>query len=161
VLSALGRADLEDVAAQCARLRADLGLPAGLWTADRLSDVLAAAVLDVGWPAAVAIPALLAVAADPATRSPARLPCPGPWWDAPTRRPGGNDLQDGEGSESGAPVADLEAVLAETGGRRVALQRQARAELTREGVPLTRSSVTRRAVEIMRLDVLSVESTTG
>ncbi len=155
MLGALGLTGLDDVAARCTRLRADLGLPAGLWTADRLADVLAAAVLDAGWPAVAAVPALLAVAADPTTRSPARLSCPGPWWDTPMRPPGGDSTSAGQDGEDGAPVGDLEAVLAETGGLRVALQRQARAELSGEGVPLTRSSVTRRAVDIMRRGGLS------
>ena len=149
-LAALGLVDLEDVAARCAQLRADLGLQAGLWTADRLADVLAVAVLDAGWPAAAAVPALLAVAADPATRSPARLSCPGPWWDDSMRPPGGDPAGRDRAGKHGAPVSDLEAVLVETGGLRVVLQRQARAELSVEGVPLTRSSVTRRAVDIMR-----------
>ncbi|MBI4943040.1 MAG: hypothetical protein HY830_20030 [Actinobacteria bacterium] len=146
VVAALGLADLADVAERCTRLRADFGLPAGLWTADRLADVLAAAVLDAGWPAAAAVPALLAVAADPATRSPARLSCPGPWWDVPP----GSARADRPEDRAAGGTAVLEAVLAETGGLRVALQRQARAELSGEGVPLTRSSVTRRAVEILR-----------
>jgi hypothetical protein len=94
-----------------------------------VADVLAVAVLDVGWPVAVAVPALLALAADPATRSPARLSCAGPWWDTPPRT-GGLDGPDGRGPGG---VADLEALLAETGGLRVALQRQARAELAGGG----------------------------
>lgn len=144
-MAALGLDDHEDLAAvaeRCALLRAERGLPAALWTADRVEDVLATAVLAGGWPADRAVAALLAVAADPATRSPARLSCPGPWWDART---------------PSTPVSDgglvgLEARLAETDGRRVALQRQARDELSAEGAPLTRASVVRRAVEILDRD---------
>jgi hypothetical protein len=158
LLATLGLADLEDVAARCARLRADVGLPVGLCTADRLTDVLAVAVLDNGWPADAAVPALLAVAADPAARSPARLSCPGPWWDDSARRPVRGSAGRPRAGEDGASVADLEAVLVETGGLRVALQRQARAELAGEGIPLTRSSVIRRAVEIMRRDAQGVAS---
>ncbi len=66
---------------------------------------------------------------------------------ATSRRSPADHDRDGE---DGAAVADLEAVLVETGGLRVALQRQARAELSGEGVPLTRSSVIRRAVDILR-----------
>ena len=146
LLGVLGLEDLDAVAERCVAQRRQLGLPAGLWTPDRLADVLAKAVLDRGLPGAAAVPALLAVAADPATRSPARVACPGPWWDTP---PGGARADSPDDQEASG-IADLEAVLAETGGLRVALQRQARAELSEEGVSLTRSSVTRRAVEILR-----------
>ena len=146
LLGVLGLEDLDAVAERCVAQRRQLGLPAGLWTPDRLADVLAKAVLDRGLPGAAAVPALLAVAADPATRSPARVACPGPWWDTP---PGGARADSPDDQETSG-IADLEAVLAETGGLRVALQRQARAELSEEGVSLTRSSVTRRAVEILR-----------
>ena len=44
-----------------------------------------------------------------------------------------------------AEVAAMEADLAEAGGLRVVLQRQARTELAAEGTPVTRATVTRRA----------------
>ena len=47
-------------------------------------------------------------------------------------------------------VAELEAIVAEVDGRRVAVQRQARAQLAAEGLPLTRGSVARRAVDLLR-----------
>jgi hypothetical protein len=49
-----------------------------------------------------------------------------------------------------AEVAELEAILAAVDGRRVAVQRQARAQLASEGLPLTRGSVARRAVDLLR-----------
>ncbi|WP_088318328.1 helix-turn-helix domain-containing protein [Kineosporia sp. R_H_3] len=147
LLAAVGVADLDDVAARCVILRRQLCLPAGLWTADRLTDVLADAVLDHGLPPAAAIPALLAVAADPATRSPARVRCPGPWWDA-TTTPGASGLEAVDHPGERAELAELEAVLAELDGRRVAVQREARAQLAAEGLPLTRRTVARRAVDL-------------
>jgi hypothetical protein len=46
-------------------------------------------------------------------------------------------------------LATLEARLAETDGLRPALQTQARAELTAEGMPVIRSTVARRACAIL------------
>lgn len=113
----------------------------------RLTDVVADAILDHGLPAAAAIPALHALAADPATRSPARLRCPGPWWDtAPAAQRSGLSAT---GGVAATDVADLEAVLAEVGGLRVVLQRRARGQLAAEGLPVTRSTVTLRAVELL------------
>ncbi len=80
VTQLLGSVDLEALAERRRRLRQDLGLPARLWIAGHLAQVLVAAVRDHDRPSDAAVPALLAVAADPATRSPARLACPGPWW---------------------------------------------------------------------------------
>ena len=86
--------------------------------------------------------ALLHVAADPATRSPARLAEAGPWWDPPT-------VPDSvEPNELPALEAELDAVA----GLRVQLQRTARAQLAAERRPVTRASVVRRAVEILRKD---------
>jgi hypothetical protein len=152
VLAALGldAPGLAEIADRCARLRGEQGLPAGLWTPGRLVEVLADAVLDRGLPAGGAVTALLAVAADPATRSPARLSCPGPWWDttaARAGRAGQSGRSDGAGVET--DVIDLEAVLAEAGGLRVVVQRQARAQLSAEGLPVTRTTVARRAVSLL------------
>jgi hypothetical protein len=44
--------------------------------------VLHESILEAGWPTDAAIPALMAVADDPATKSPACLPHSGPWWNA-------------------------------------------------------------------------------
>ena len=120
-------------------------LPAGLWAPARLAQVLAAVLLDDGLSPAAVVPALLAVTADPATRSPARLRCPGPWWDTtvpatdPSLGPAACDDD----------VTDLEAILAEVGGLRVVVQRRARAQPAAEGFPVTRRSVARRAVALM------------
>lgn len=143
LLAALGVSDLEHVAARCVGLRQQQGFPAGLWTADRLTDLLAEAVLDQGLPAAAAIQAVLAVAADPVRRSPARVRCAGPWWDVA-------QPVEHVGREPAGDVADLEAILAEADGRRVVVQRQARAQLAAEGLPLTRASVARRAVDLLQ-----------
>lgn len=71
--------DLHRVAADCRSARRRLGLPTGLWTTRAVTALLAAAVRDHDWPAMAAVPAILALAADPNTHSPARLLCPGPW----------------------------------------------------------------------------------
>jgi len=78
-----------------------------------------------------------------ASHSPARVAEAGPWWDA---APVGTD----EGMDAHELTA-LEARLAETGGLRPALQAQARAELTAEGMPVIRSTVARRACAILDL----------
>jgi hypothetical protein len=85
------------------------------------------------------VAALLAVAADPSTRSPRRLAEAGPWWDQ----------ADGPITADDRELAEWNARLDELDGRRPALQSQARAELESEHLPLTRSSVTRRAIEIL------------
>lgn len=144
VLAAVGLPDLHDVAARCTAARNDVGRPANLWTEPALVDVLATAVLDRGLPADAAITALLAVAADPDTRSPARLACPGPWWDAVQS----GAVRPGHTSDY-ADLAALEQRLAEADGARVLLQQQAREQLTREGRPVTRVTVARRAIELL------------
>ena len=86
--------------------------------------------------------ALLHVAADPATRSPARLAEAGPWWDRPeaatTAQPAGPD------------VAALEAELDTVDGQRLALQQRARQQLSTERHPVTRAAVIQRAAELLR-----------
>lgn len=73
------------------------------------------------------------VAADPATRSPMRLATAGPWWDEPVAAApvSGPDA---------AELAAMEADLADAGGLRVTLHRQAREQLTADGQPLTRAT---------------------
>jgi hypothetical protein len=98
--------------------------PAVRWPPRVLADVIRRAV-DHGWPTDAAIPALLALAADPQTRNPARLEHPGPWGDAAeTTSPAL------ERHEHVDELRELEAWLAETGGARVAAQRRAREHLT-------------------------------
>jgi hypothetical protein len=90
--------------------------------------------------------ALLAVAQDPGSRSPARVAETGPWWD--TLAPGAGQAIDAR------ELAEMEARLAETHGLRPALQAQARAKLTAEGMPVIRSTVARRACAILDLHQL-------
>ncbi len=70
--------------AQVHQVRQAAEQPLTRWSAAHLLTVLELAVRGRGWPADQAATALLHVAADPATRSPARLAEAGPWWDAPT-----------------------------------------------------------------------------
>ncbi|WP_198955104.1 helix-turn-helix domain-containing protein [Kineosporia sp. R_H_3] len=150
----LGPVDLEQIAGECRQLRADLGLPSRLWTADHLAQVLLAAVRDHDRPAESAVAALLTVAADPATRTPARLACPGPWWETPGRPTDGESASHAPpDSSTPGELEDLERRLAETDGARVLLQRRAREALEREGRPLTRLTVARRAVQILEASV--------
>ena len=84
--------------------------------------------------------AVLAVAADAATRSPMRVAEAWSWWNvapAPV------------GPSCGADLAELEARLDAVDGRRVPLQQRARAALEAEGTPLTRASVLARAVALL------------
>lgn len=142
LLTALGLPDLGDVVARCCCARRAVGQPVGRWTARVLTDVLAGAVLEDGWPAAAAVPALLQIAGDRETRSPGRLRCAGPWWDMSTSSPQ-LSFQDSE------ELVRLEQVLAESDGARVVVQRTARAELAAEGVSVTRLAVARRACRLL------------
>ncbi|NLT56859.1 MAG: hypothetical protein GXX79_20305 [Actinomycetales bacterium] len=147
VLGVLGLKSLDAVAEECRAMRRRLSLPAARWTPRALAEVLTEAVLVRGWPADDAIAALLAVAAAPATRSPARLACPGPWWDtAEAKR-----LQGAAGADPAdfAELAWLEARLAEVDGARVWAQRQARDHLARSGEPVTRLAVARLARRLL------------
>lgn len=138
LLDGCGVDDLDALADRCIKARTALGKPVGRWRSPCLLAAIQLAVVTRHWPAADVVPALLAVAADPATLSPVRVAEAGPWWDRPiTDAPDDNDL------------ADLEDRLAELDGQRLALQRQARNELTTEGLPVTRATVTRRACHIL------------
>ena len=88
--------------------------------------------------------ALLHVAADPATRSPARVAEAGPWWD-----PGAEEADERDAEATAADLADLEAQLDATDGTRVALQQQARQVLERTRQPLTRRTVLQTAVHLL------------
>lgn len=136
--------DLEVLAGRCQRLRLELGQNAALWSADRLIEVLNEAVARRRWPGQLAAAALLRVAADPLTRSPMRLACPGPWWDD-----GGDVSAVTAGEEEHGELAALEARLLEADGRRIWAQQHARADLTDRGLPLTRLNVARRACELL------------
>jgi hypothetical protein len=67
-----------------------------------------------------------------------RLAEAGPWWDEPAATTAISNVLD-------ADLAVMEADLADAGGLRPLLQRQAREELAAEGLPTTRATVTRRA----------------
>ena len=143
LLAACGIADLQALADRCVAARRALGKPTARWTARCLAVVVKLAVVTRGWPAESMEQALLAVARDQESHSPARVAEAGPWWDAVV-------LGNGQGMDAHELTA-LEARLAETGGLRPALQAQARAELTAEGMPVIRSTVARRACAILDL----------
>jgi hypothetical protein len=112
-----------------------------------LAEVLREAVAVRGWPARRAGTALLALAADPATRGPMRLACPGPWWDqAHSTTAGGRSVREPEQEQE---LQALEARLAEADGRRVWAQQRARHDLTERRLPVTRLTVARRACEFL------------
>jgi hypothetical protein len=142
-----GIGDWDGLVAQCQALRRHLGQPTGRWSHHCLLAAIQLAVRNRNWPAAQAKTALLTVAADPATRSPMRLAEAGPWWDEPVS---GTAVPDGDGAE----LTAMEADLADAGGLRPLVQRQAREELAAECVPVTRATVTRRAHALLtsRLD---------
>jgi hypothetical protein len=139
--------DWDGFVVQCQALRRQLGQPTGRWSKHCLLAAIQLAVRNREWPAAQARTALLSVAADPATRSPMRLAEAGPWWDEPVAAAAVSDV-------ANADLAAMEADLADAGGVRPLLQRQAREELAAEGIPTTRATVTRRAHALLnsRLD---------
>ena len=110
---------------------------------DRLVDVLTEAVRRRRWPAHLAAAALVRVAADPTTRSPMRLACPGPWWDE------ASFVESAVGYDDRGELDRLEARLLEADGRRVWAQQPARADLAQRGEALTRLNVARRACELL------------
>jgi len=140
----LGVDDVAQVAADCRTARRRLGLPASLWTTTAITRVLHRSVIEHGWPADAAVPAILALAGDPETRSPGRLPCPGPWWEA--AECGRSPVPSASSSEE---LAKLEGRLAEADGHSVRVQRLAREQLTAEGAVLTRLGVARRACALL------------
>jgi hypothetical protein len=99
--------------ADCRAARGRLGLATGLWTPRAVARVLHRSVVEHGWPAEAAVPAIRALAADPETRGPGRLPCPGPWWEAAERR-----HAPAASASSSEELASLEARLAEVDGHR-------------------------------------------
>jgi hypothetical protein len=134
--------DFADLAESCRDLRRALGLPTGLWTEASMRAAYARAVTERGWPATAVDASCRAVAADPATRSPMRVAEAGPWWDAaepPLRPP----------EDAADELAELKARLDAVDGRRILYQRRAREALAAEGLPLTRTTVVRRAVSLL------------
>jgi hypothetical protein len=143
LLEACNITDLDELARQCMTARQLLGKPTTRWTARCVGVVIKLAVVTRGWPPASMEQALLTVAQDPESRSPARVAEAGPWWDS---LPLGLDQ-----AMDARELAKMEARLAETDGLRPALQAKARAELTAEGMPVIRSTVARRACAILDL----------
>ena len=141
LLASCGITDLGALAEKCAASRRALGKATARWTPRCLTVVIRLAVVAKGWPAANVADALLTIARDPETRSPARVAEAGPWWDATVL---GADLR-----LDAADLADLEWRLSETGGLRPLLQAQARRQLADEGLPVTRRTVAQRACQIL------------
>ncbi len=81
-------AAVTELALRCQRLRADAGLAVSRW-APRCVLAAVQTALQRGHPTDRVVAALLAVAADPVTRSPMRLAEAGPWWARPPRQPCG------------------------------------------------------------------------
>ncbi|NAZ85234.1 hypothetical protein GTR00_03775, partial [Kineococcus sp. T90] len=153
LMAEVGVADLAELAGRCTAARRALGLSTTRWAARCLAAALHLAVRGRGWPGELAVPALLAVAADPVSQSPMRLAEAGPWWDQVTAADSHPDSHGGDGQAGGwgsaEELADLEQRLAELGGQRVGLQAKARTQLAAEGIPVTRSTVLRRACELL------------
>jgi len=145
LLARCGIGDLQALAADCQRRRRRLGAPTARWTAGRLLPVIAQAAKVGGWPPQLIGPALRALAVDPATRSPMRLPYPGPWWD--TAETG--QMPSADRTAHIAEQERLEARLAEADGSRVWAQQQARAQLTARGETVTRLAVARLACQLL------------
>ena len=139
VLTRCGITDLAALAERCQTARQALGLSPTRWAAPCLLAAIQLAVLR-GWPPEQIQPALLALAADRETRSPMRVAEAGPWWDQPPPPPPELD---------GVDLAALEAELDDVAEHRPALQAKARAELADEHLPVTRATVTARAVQIL------------
>lgn len=139
-----GEAAWTEYVAQVHAARLNAGQPLTRWSPAHLLTALDLAVRGRGWPADQAAAALLHVTADPVTRSPARVAEAGPWWDT-----GAEDATGRDAKATLVDLANLEAELDATDGRRVALQQQAREQLVRGGRPLTRSAVVQAAVDLL------------
>ena len=153
LLKACGIADVDQLSAACVAARHAVGRPATRWSARCLMVVIRLTVNGKGWPAEGVAAALLEVAKDPATRSPARVAEAGPWWDAAILE---TDLR-----VDARELAELEWRLAESGGRRPAIQAQARRELAAERLPVTRAGVARRGCQILDRTPTTSDSAAG
>ena len=138
VLVRCGITDLAAFTERCQTARRALGLSPPRWAAPRLLAIQLALLR--GWPAKQIQPALLGLAADRETRSPMQLAEAGQWWDQPPLSP--PDLD-------GVDRTAMEAELDDVAEHRPALQARARAELADEHLPVTRSTVTARAIQIL------------
>jgi hypothetical protein len=139
LLARCGITDLPALAQRCQSARQALGLSPTRWAGPCLLAAIQLALLR-GWPPDQVQPALLTLAADRETRSPMRLAEAGPWWDQPPPPSPELDRVD---------LAALEAELDDVAEHRPALQAKARAELAAEHLPVTRATVTARAVQIL------------
>jgi hypothetical protein len=140
LLARCGITDLPALVQHCQAARQALGLSPTRWAGPCLLAAIQLALLR-GWPPDQIQPALLTLAADPDTRSPMRLAEAGPWWDQPPPTP--------PGELDGVDLAALEAELDDVAEHRPALQAKARAELAAVHLPVTRATVTARAVQIL------------
>lgn len=118
------------------------GQATGRWAGPCLDAALQLAVHTRYWPAALAPVALLRVASDPSSRSPMRVAEGGPWWDEPAPSASTAALA--------AEVAAAESALADLGGLRVFLQREARERLASRGLTVNRSTVALEAQALFR-----------
>ena len=139
MLARCGITDLGALAERCQTARQALGLSLTRWAVPCLLAAIQVALLR-GWPPEQIQPALLSLAADRETRSPMRVAEAGPWWDQPP--PPVRELD-------GVDLAVLEAELDDVAEQRPALQAKARQELAAEHLPVTRATVTTRAVKIL------------
>ncbi len=142
MLARCGITNLDELAQRCQNSRQALGLSPTRWAGPCLLAAIQLALLR-GWPPEQIPHALLTLAADRETRSPMRLAEAGPWWDQPPPPPPELDGVDG------VDLAALEAELDDIPEQRPALQAKARAELADEHLPVTRATVTARAVQIL------------
>ena len=131
--------DLPALAERCAVARRAVGRSVTRWSAACLMPAVQLSVRHRGWPLELVEAALRTIAADPSTSSPMRLAEAGPWWDV---------LQEEDLSADTEELARLEARLDSLDGGRVPLQAAARAELVKDGSPLTRRTVLRRACQL-------------
>jgi hypothetical protein len=136
---------VEQLAGRCLAVRRAAGLPVLRWTTASVASAVARC-RQRGWPEELIAPALERVAQDPSTRSPFRTAEAGPWWDeleSTVERPSRT-------AEEQAELTRLEEELDACDGLRAHLQREAREQLTVAGIPLTKATVIRRAVELLR-----------
>jgi hypothetical protein len=124
---------LQRVVAQALAIRTEYGASVRMWSQRTVAEALATAVADGRSPEA-AQAALLRLATDRDTHSPARLSAPGFWWEPPTQPP--------------YDLTDLEEQLDSLDGARVGLQGEARRRLFADALPVTRMSVLTLAVKL-------------
>lgn len=117
----LGIDSLETLAEHCCQIRRTLGKPTGLCTATAIGQMLHARSTTTAGPSSPPTPPSSPwPPADPATHSPARLPCPGPWWNAAETTTASSTT-----TAERAGLVALEERLAEADGYRVGAQRRA------------------------------------